>query len=203
MIIDFWRLQPEHPLLSISDHTVERVENIKFLGVQISQDLSWSKNTWGITKQAQRRLFFLRKLKQASLPISILRTFYSGVVVSGPTYCILIWYSSCSMSDKKAMQRSVRGAERVIGYSLPSVQELFLSCCRIRALNIIREASHPLHIFFELLLSGKRFRSEKGRTNRLINSFLPQAVRLLNCWSGACALLHFIILVLIYYISRF
>ena len=45
MIIDFWRLQPEHPLLSISGHTVERVENIKFLGVQISQDLSWSKNT--------------------------------------------------------------------------------------------------------------------------------------------------------------
>ena len=87
MVINFRRSQPEHAPLS-SGHTVERVENIKFLGVQISQDLSWNKNTSGITKRAQLRLYFLRKLKQASLPISILRTFYSGVVESVLTYCI-------------------------------------------------------------------------------------------------------------------
>ena len=48
MIIDFLRSQPEHAPLSISGHTVERVENIEFFGVQISQDLSWNKNTSGI-----------------------------------------------------------------------------------------------------------------------------------------------------------
>ena len=65
-------------------------------------------------KRAQQRLYFLRKLKQASLPTSILRTFYSGVVESVQTYCILTWYPSCSMSDKKALQRIVKGAERFI-----------------------------------------------------------------------------------------
>ena len=48
MIIDFLRSQPEHAPLSISGHTVERVENIEFFGVQISQDLTWNKNTSGI-----------------------------------------------------------------------------------------------------------------------------------------------------------
>ena len=86
MIIDFRRLLPEHAPLSISGCTVERVENIKFLGVQISQDLSYNKNNSGITKRAQQRPSLMRKLKQAFLPISILRTLYSGVVESVLTY---------------------------------------------------------------------------------------------------------------------
>ena len=131
IITDFRRSQPEHAPLSISGHTVERVENIKFLGVQISQDLSWNNNTSGITKQAQQRLYFLRKLKNTiSLTIRILRTFYSGVVKTVLTCYISTWYSSCSMSDKKALQRIVRGAERVIGVSLPSVQELVQGHCQ-------------------------------------------------------------------------
>lgn len=64
--------------------------------------------------------------------------------------------SSCTMSDRKALQRIVRGAERVIGVVLPSVQELFESRCRSRTLNIVRDLSH--HKLFELLPSGKRFR---------------------------------------------
>lgn len=35
-----------------------------------------------------------------------------------------------------------------------------------------------------LLPSDKRFRRIKGRTTRMINSFVPQAVRILNGWSG-------------------
>ncbi|KAG7474480.1 RNA-directed DNA polymerase from transposon BS [Solea senegalensis] len=181
MIIDFRKSQTEHAPLSISGRTVERVENIKFLGVQISQDLSWNKNTSYITKRAQQRLYFLRKLKQTSLPPSILTTFYRGVVESILTYCISTWYSSCSMSDKKALQRIIRGAERVIGVSLPSIEELFQSRCKKRALTIVNDLLHPLNKLFELLPSGKRFRSIKGRTNRLINNFIPQAVRMLNC----------------------
>ena len=47
MITDFRRSQPVHAPLSISGHTVERVENIKFLRVQIAQDLSWNKTPQG------------------------------------------------------------------------------------------------------------------------------------------------------------
>ena len=191
MIIDFRRSQPEHAPLSISGRTVERVENIKFLRLQISQDLKWNRNTSGIAKQAQQRLYFPRKLKQASLPISILR-------ISTVMWWRVFWHivslhgtPAAVCQTKKDLQRIVRGAERVIRVSLPSGHELFQSRCRSRALSIIRDASHPLHTFFELLPSGKRFWSHKGRTNRLINSFLSQAVRLMNCWSGAYALIHF------------
>ena len=54
MFIDFQRSQPKHAPVSISGRTVQRVENIKFLGVQISQDISWNKNTSGITNRPRR-----------------------------------------------------------------------------------------------------------------------------------------------------
>ena len=167
-MIDFRRSQPKHAPLSISGRTVERVENIKFLRVQISQDLTWNKDTSGILKQTQQRLYFLRRLKQVSLPISILRTFYSDVVQSVLTYCISTWYSSCCMSDKNALQRIVGGAERVIRVSLPSVQELFLQEHGAEHHQVHLPPSH------HILDSGKQFWSQKGRTNRRINSFLPQ-----------------------------
>ncbi|KAI3352644.1 hypothetical protein L3Q82_019227 [Scortum barcoo] len=43
------------------------VNNIKFLGIHITSDLTWSMNTAHLVKKAQQRLFFLRKLKRAGL----------------------------------------------------------------------------------------------------------------------------------------
>lgn len=45
-------------------------EDMKFLGVQISQDMSWNKNTSAIIRQSQPRLCFMRKLKGASSGLS-------------------------------------------------------------------------------------------------------------------------------------
>ena len=144
MVFNFWRSQPEHAPLSISGCTVERVENIKFLGVQSSWDLSWSKNISGFMKQAQQRLYFLRKLIQASPhqhPQDFLQ--WCGGERSNVLYLDMVL--QLQYVRQKAPHRIVRGAGRVIGVSLPSVQELFLSRCRSRTLIIIRDASHSLH----------------------------------------------------------
>ena len=97
MIFDFWRSQPEQGPLSISGHTVERMESIKFLRVQILQNLIWNKNTSGITKWAQQRLYCLKKLKQA-FPHQHPQDFLQWC--GGERSSALTWYSSCSMSDK-------------------------------------------------------------------------------------------------------
>ena len=179
MIVDFRKSQPEHTPLSISGAPVERVENIKFLGVQISDKLTWSRNTTGIVKRAQQKLYFLRKLKKASLPSNILTTFYRGTIESLLTYCITTWYPSCNTADMNALHMVVRGAEKIIGVSLPSIQDLFQSRCLKKAQNIVEDSSHPLYKLFVLLPSGKRFQSI-SENNYLLNSFNPQAVRMLN-----------------------
>lgn len=156
MIVEFRKSQLEYATLNINGSSVDM---IKFLGVQMSDNLIWSQNTSGICSR--------RKLKQAALPRSVLTSFYRGVVVSVITYCISTWFSSCRAAYKKALQRVVRGAERVA---------LFPS----RGKSIVWDPLRPLHKLFEQLPLGKSFRSIRSRTSRLQNSFPPQAMRRLN-----------------------
>lgn len=50
IIVDLRKSWPEYTPLNISGCTVERVDTIQFLGVQISDNLTWSQNTKGIIK---------------------------------------------------------------------------------------------------------------------------------------------------------
>ena len=74
----------------------------------------------------------------------------------------------------------VRTAEKIIGSPLPTLQDLVHDRIRKRAANIVADPSHPAHKLFTLLPSGRRYRALPSRTNRLKDSFFPQAVRLLN-----------------------
>ncbi len=47
------------PPLTIDSSTVERVSSTKFLGVHITEDLTWTTNTMSLSKKAQQRLHFL------------------------------------------------------------------------------------------------------------------------------------------------
>jgi hypothetical protein len=63
---------------------------------------------------------------------------------------------------------------------LPAIQELKIRRCEKKALKIIKDSNHPSHRLFSLLPHGKRYRCIKSDTNRLWNSFYPQAIRLIN-----------------------
>ncbi len=119
--------------------TVERVSSTKFLGVHITEDLTWTTNTKSISKKAQQRLHFLRQLKRASLPPPILTTFYRGTIDSVLTSCITVWYGNCCAADRKTLQRTVNTAAKIIGAPLPSILDIFLTRCSSKAKSIVEE----------------------------------------------------------------
>ncbi len=61
----------------------------------------------------------------------------------------LKWDNHIESIVKKARQRVVRTAERIIGTTLPSLQELYLSRVSKRAGKITLDPSHPAHSLFE------------------------------------------------------
>ena len=180
LVIDFRRTLHKHNPLCINNLPVQIVQSTKFLGIHITDDLSWTLNTTHITKKAQQRLYFLRRLRKANLPTSILTTFYRGTIESILSGAITAWFGNCTAADRKALQRIVRTAEKITGVSLPPLSDIYSSRCLRKARNIIRDTSHPSHGLFTLLPSGRRFRSITARTSRMGKSFFPQAVRLLN-----------------------
>ena len=93
---------------------------------------------------------------------------------------ITAWYGNCSASDRKALQRVVRTAQYITGAKLPAIQDLYTRRCQRKALKIVKDSSHPSNRLFSLLPHGKQYRSAKSRTKRLLNSFYPQTIRLMN-----------------------
>ncbi len=85
-----------------------------------------------------------------------------------------------TIEDLKSLQRIVRAAEKIVGISLPSLQDIYSTRLTRKALSIAGDPTHPTHSFFSLLPSGRRLRSLQARTSRLKDSFIHQAVRKLN-----------------------
>ncbi|KAI3370336.1 hypothetical protein L3Q82_025113 [Scortum barcoo] len=115
IVVDFRRTRPQHAPLTINGTTVERVSSTKFLGVHVTcgplldhqHHITWP-------RQANQRLYFLRKLRKARAPAPIMCTFYRGTIESVLTSGITMWYGACSASCRKTLQRIVRAAEKIV-----------------------------------------------------------------------------------------
>ncbi|KAK1802553.1 hypothetical protein P4O66_004209 [Electrophorus voltai] len=155
MVVDFRRARRDHSPLAINGSSVEIVKNIKFLGVHIAENLTWTLNTSSITRRAQQRLYFLQKLREAHLPSPILTTFYRGTVESILSSCIITWFGNCTAFGRKTLQTIVRIAEKIIGVSLPSIMNIYITRCIRKATNIVKDPAHPSHELYTLLPSGR------------------------------------------------
>ncbi|KAK7910081.1 hypothetical protein WMY93_014765 [Mugilogobius chulae] len=181
VILDFRKKkETDPPPLYIKGDLVERVSHFKFLGTYICQDLTWTTNITSLVKKAQQRLYFLRTLRRANLPQALLLSFYRCSIESILTHDMLVWYSSCSALDKKTLDRVVKSAQDIIRTTLPSLPDLYRNRCLRRAKGIIQDSSHPAHSLFEVLPSGRRYRTIKSHTSRLTNSFYASAIKALN-----------------------
>ncbi len=181
LIVDFRKRQqrPYTPLM-ISGTPVERVSSFKYLGVNISEDLTWTAHIQTQVKKARQRLYHLRQLRKFRVSPAILKTFYSGAIESVLTQCISVWYSNANKTGLQSSAESRALSWAHLWVCPPSLQDIYLKRCRSRAVKIIKDSNHPGNCLFITLPSGKRFRSVMAKTERLRRSFYPQAIRLLN-----------------------
>jgi hypothetical protein len=96
MIVDYRRNRTEHTRILIDGAAVEQVESFKFLGVHITNKLTWSKHTKTAVKRARQNLFPLKRLKIFGMGPQILKRFYR--------------YSA---SDRQALQRVMQMAQYI------------------------------------------------------------------------------------------
>ncbi|KAK3550241.1 hypothetical protein QTP86_021288, partial [Hemibagrus guttatus] len=125
-----------------------------YRGITITKELKWEQNIRSLTKKAQQRMYFLWQLKKFLLPVKMLVSFYTAIIESILT-SITVWFAAATARDKAKLQRVIHSAEKVIGCSLPSLQELYVSRSRRRAAKITADPSHPGNELFWSLPSGK------------------------------------------------
>ncbi|KAF7647761.1 hypothetical protein LDENG_00167370 [Lucifuga dentata] len=119
LVVEFRKHTHTHTHTHIGGAAVEGVSCFRYLGVNITGNLTWSSNTATIVKKAHQRLYFLRKLKHAGLSTPVLTSFYRCVVESILTSCITVWYGNCSAADRRALEWVVKSAQKTISSTYP------------------------------------------------------------------------------------
>ncbi|KAK1784593.1 hypothetical protein P4O66_003265 [Electrophorus voltai] len=142
-----WHYQP----VRINRTTVERVDSFRYLGVHISQDLSWSRHTNSLAKKARQRLYHLRRLRDFRLPSKVLQNFYTCTIKSILMGNITAWFGNSTKQDRQALQRVVRSAERITHTELTDLQTIHYKRCHTKARRIVKDPTHPNNKLFSLL----------------------------------------------------
>ena len=181
MVIDFRTSnQTDIPTLTIGGADVERVQEYKYLGTIIDNKLNFNSNTDLINSKCQQRLYFLRKLRSLDVSTSVLRTFYCSFIESVLTCSFICFYGGLSVQNKNKLNKVVNVSSKIVNERLSGLNELYERRVRAKAVKIESDTSHILASRYELLPSGRRFRTPKFKTIRTQKSFIPMSISLLN-----------------------
>ena len=137
-------------------------------------------NSTSVRKKAHQRLYFLRQLKKFRMRREILYQFYKASIESILTFSICVWFGGLTREEKASLNRVIKISGRIIGSELPSIEKLFEERSLSKSKKIIQDQTHPARRLFQVMPSGRRYRSLKAKTDRFKNSFYLQAIRLLN-----------------------
>ena len=165
--------------LIIDDVAVERVAEYRYLRTVIDNNLTFDRNVDTIHKKCQSRIYCLQKWRNTGVASDILEMYYRACIQSVLTLSFMCWYGSLGVRGKKVLNDVVKVCSKVIGKKQACMQDLYERRLKRKARQVAGDQSHVLVKFFELLPSGRRYRTVKGKA-RLIKTFIPRSLHLLN-----------------------
>ncbi len=146
-----------HTPVYISGIEVEQVNSFRFLGINIKENLSRTPHI--STRESQKQLYFLRKLKKGKFPCQVLVSFYSEAIVSILTRNFTWWHWFSMAKDRLCML--CNGWLKLLGSALVGLSSywdyIHHSRCLCRTKRMVKESA-PSTSLLTLLPSGKRYR---------------------------------------------
>ncbi len=140
--------------------------SFKYLGVNISEDLTWTAHIQTQVKKARQRLTIA-----TAEEIQGLTSYPENFLFRGHRNNDWLSSSQCGMetspSGHKALQRVVRIAWAHLSVCSPLSAGHLPQTLQSRAAKIIKDSNHPCNRLFNLLPSGKRFRSMMAKLRGL------------------------------------
>ena len=111
-----------------------------------------------------------------------METVYKNLIEGILTFNMAMWYGNLNMQCRGKLQRIISLASKIIGKQQKHLSCIYNEVLSKKAVKIINDPSHPLHREFDLLPSGRRYRTAWAHRNRNIfkNSFIPNAIKAMN-----------------------
>ncbi len=76
--------------IKIDGKKIQQVQNIKFLGIQIDEKLTWLEHLKALRKKLSRNIGVICRLKY-KLPVEILHYLYTSLIMPYLQYCNIVW----------------------------------------------------------------------------------------------------------------
>ena len=197
MIFNFSRLNQFKTRLYLDNNLLEQVTETRLLGVIITDDLKWHKNTENIVRRCYQRMVILRNLYSFNVPTAELVNIYCLYIRSVAEQSSVVWGSSITAGEEYDLERIQKVALRIIlkesyvsytnALKMTSLQTLTsrrsmlmkrfaIKCTK----NTFTQDMFPLNPSTVNTRKKERYMVTHARTDRLANSAIPMMQRLLN-----------------------
>ena len=153
-------MEPQEKALVIHGQQVDQVECLKYLGIDIDNQLSFGHQADSVFKNAQQHLHLLRKLSSFNVRKDILTLVYTSLIESILTYNISSWYNFLTVKHKAKLLRILNQASKITQTPQTPLSELYRR-------SVLRKAPllHPAAI-------GQRIQNSTGHKNAYKKSFI-------------------------------
>ena len=100
--------------VTLKNEPLEVVNEVKLLGVIISDDLKWHKNTNYLTKKVNKKMRMLHIAAKFTKNREHLKHIYKTFIRSNLEFSSTVWHSSLSVADRQDLERIQKAAVKVI-----------------------------------------------------------------------------------------
>ena len=188
-----WSFPPE---VSFKDGTeLACISETKLVGVIVTDDLHWEKNTQYICKKARKKIWLLRRMKQLNLSHVQMFDVYCKEIRSILEMCVPVWHSSLTKRQSTLIERIQKVSFRIILDNQYRTYDNALKLLKTETLENRRTSlchrfamknMESEHSFFERTDRQIQTRSKTkvkefaSNTQRFAKSSLPYLARLIN-----------------------
>ena len=141
--------------LTVNNCKLNQIPVTKLLGVWISQDLSWERNTTEMCRRAYSRMSMITKLKYVGVSVQDLIEVYVLFIRSVLEYCAVAFHSSLTVQQATDIERVQKTCLKVIlGDKYTTYSEALVECGlqtlhdrrEVRCLNFaLKSMKHPIN----------------------------------------------------------
>ena len=186
--------------IHIEDTILETIQETLLLGVMVTSDLSWHKNTKMLIQRSYSRMPILRKLYSFRIPIKDLVSIYIMYIRNVLEQSCVVWHSSLTEEDKIKLERVQKASLRIImsdaylnyenalqKLNLETLDQRRMQLCEKFAKSCLKSTHtsnmFPVNVQYNqdrLQKKSEYYKVQFARTERLRVSAIPYMQRILN-----------------------
>ena len=159
----------------------KRLDSFKYLGVEIDSRFSFEGHVKTQTSKANKRMYFLRTMRNMNVDKSIMHLFYASVIEPVLLYSFVSFYNMITHRQKHILGRPIVKCHKIMyNCTGTNVDVLFESSVLSMCKKIMSDETHPLHSHFIVMPRSHHLRSHRCRTTRMLNTSVPSCIRAYN-----------------------